>query len=725
MRKTLLLLCLTTLQLSAQTRFSPATRQLLRAVQTAVPARDATSAPLRANSAVERLVPAYLQVTPTASRSQLAELGVRVNLDLDTLLTVQLPLSAFERLSEVEGVRYVQTGTTVYPQLDRAKAETGVDRLQGGTDAVLGRAYTGQGVVIGVVDAGFDYTHPAFYTADGTTLRLRRVWEQATTIGTPPEGFTYGSEFTTPEELLRYMGDVTGNSHGTHVAAMAAGAYSAEDAPYAGVAPEADLVFVSKGDVTENNVNISDAIAYIFRYADEVGKPCVVNLSLGNHLGPHDGTSAFDIVADGLQSEGHLLVGSVGNFRRYPLHVSKVFAGATDEPLRTLADYFASPSYSNCGGDVDVWGEKGMEYDVQVVVQNLSADTTVIASEAIHVGEGEGTSYTFSLNKSSKGKVYIDTEINPLNGKPHAQIALRATTLKAGHTLGLVITPRTAGRVDAWADGAYLALGDGGLSTWTPGDTDRTLAEIGGTGKRIISVGAYTTRDRFLAEGTAGDSVATGETLHALASFSSAGPALDGRMKPEVCAPGSYIISALSSHDGYVGTYYPVARTVTFGEKNYTYGYMQGTSMAAPFVTGVVATWLEANPRLTPELLRTVLSETSRTDTFTAVGQEGADWGFGKIDAYAGLCRSLELVGIDTPQVSADAAVRYDAGRGTLLFAAAVPSADLCVYHSDGRLLFRRALTDVRAGSEVALPLSAHGLYIVRVGNGTSLKILK
>ena len=60
---------------------------------------------------------------------------------------------------------------------------------------------------------------------------------------------------------------------------------------------------------------ISNAIAYIYDYAEMMGMPCVVNLSLGAHAGPHDGTSPFDLMADAMQKEGRLIVGSAGNHR--------------------------------------------------------------------------------------------------------------------------------------------------------------------------------------------------------------------------------------------------------------------------------------------------------------------------------------------------------------------------------------------------------------------------
>ena len=72
---------------------------------------------------------------------------------------------------------------------------------------------------------------------------------------------------------------------------MGTAAGADKSSSFYGMAPDADIVFVS---FAEENTNIADAIKYIFDYADKVSKPCVINMSLGSHYGPHDGTSYLD-----------------------------------------------------------------------------------------------------------------------------------------------------------------------------------------------------------------------------------------------------------------------------------------------------------------------------------------------------------------------------------------------------------------------------------------------
>ncbi len=699
----------------AQGKLSPASRHLLLGS-----GGSGVSVGTRAASheaAASEPVGAYLHVDASLDRGTLEALGVQVNLDLGDLLTVRLPLNALEKIAAVPGVNYVQTATAVRPMMDKARPAADADRVLSGEG--LQRPYTGKGVVVGIIDSGFDYTHPNFYSADGSDFRIHRVWEQRHSGGTPPDGFSYGSEFTEKEAILTSGGDVVSNSHGTHVAGIAAGAYRSASVPWYGLAPDADLVLVGMGDATKNNVNISDAIAYIFAYAESVGKPCVINMSLGTMIGPHDGTSVFDQTADRLQGQGRLLVGSSGNFGADKIHVSRNFSGEGDGDLRTLVNYKLKPSSSVSGGEIDIWGTAGMKYDVQLVVYNTNRGEVVDQTPLLDASVAEGNTLEYEFTNSSKGKVLLTSEINPFNGKTHTFVSLALTNLRYGHALGVIVTPRSAGEVHAWADDAYVQFTNEGLDEWQDGDTRHTLAEIGGTAKEIISVGAFTTRKAYTIYGTTREEISN-ETEGAIASFSGKGAALDGRMKPDVAAPGTYIASSVSSHDVNLSNY-PIAGTTEWQGKTYHYVYMQGTSMAAPFVSGVVATWLEANPNLTAEDLRAVLAETSLHDDFTTdLSGAGRDlWGHGKINAHGGLQHCLQLAaGIEaaTVQPAATPATRLVPG-GRLLFARSAANVTLSLYDLSGKLLRIAEMGRVAPGQELELPIGglSAGAYVVRV----------
>lgn len=664
----------------------------------------------------DEVLSAYLHIVGEPDVAALEALGVKVTLCLDGILTVRLPLSAIPALEQLPFVKYIQLGTPVRPMMDKARAVSGVDKVLAGEG--LAMPYTGKGVVVGIIDGGFDYTHPAFFDDATGSLRIKRVWEQAGTTGTVPADFGYGIELTTQEEILAAKADLTTQSHGSHVAAIAAGSHRVDGNPYFGVAPEADIVLVSKGAITANSANISDAIAYIYKYADSVGKPCVVNMSLGWHQGPHDGTSPFDQVADQLQGSGRVLVGSMGNYGNDAVHVSKTFTGAGDAPLKAMVNYKITPSLSQIGGEVDIWGDKGMEFDVQVVVTRSSDGSQSAASEVMPVtaDAASGSTQEFSLSGRIKGKVLITTEVNPINGKPHAFLTLGVESRGMGMTVGFIVTPRTAGTVHAWADAGYTTFETEVPEGWTAGDKQHTLCEIGGTGRKIISVGAYVSSNTYTEAGSS-QPKQTDEKMGTLATFSSVGPTIDGRMKPDVIAPGTFIVSAVNSYDAYRSSY-PTASILTWNDNTYFYSYMQGTSMAAPFVSGVVATWLQANPALDNEAIRSLLQQTAVNDAHT----NPATCGYGKIDAYAGLKEVLNsLAAIEGLEAEGGNQVvtRRTAGGLMLCFARPMGQVGVDLYNAAGIRVMHHPLVVSEAGQTFTLSLAAlpAGLYLLRVGN--------
>jgi len=690
----------------------------------------------RTQSVLDEVVSAYLHTVGNPDIAALEALGVKVNLQLDGILTVRLPLSAIPALEQLEFVKYIEAGVPVRQMLDKARPAAGVDKVHAAEG--LDMAYTGKGVVVGVIDGGFDYTHPAFRDRDGN-LRIKRVWEQCHEGEgyTPPEGFSYGSEFSDPAVILAAGGDVANNSHGTHVTNIAAGSDASIESPYYGIATEADIVLVSNryasGDTAilqmTDNANISDAIAYIYKYAESVGKPCVINMSLGNHIGPHDGTSTFDRVADQLQGPGRLLVGSVGNNGGKPIHVSKTFSGTDDTALK----FFVKKSKNSkgeeydwdivAGSRVEIWGDAGISFDLHLSVLGIVGGEydEKVKTEVLTVGEGEGITKELDLRNGSScvGSVLVTTEVNPLNGRPHALLTFNVQKTSTNRVIGIIVTPRQASTVHAWAEG-FLEFATTEVDGWTKGDDAHSLTEIGGTGKRIISVGAYVSKQTYQVEGENYELELEGETLGALGSFSSFGPTTDGRVKPDIIAPGTFIVSAVNSYDAY-NTQYPTASSVVWNGRTYNYSYMQGTSMAAPFVTGVVATWLQAHPTLDSDAIRQVLQKTAINDEYTTL----ATCGYGKIDAYAGLKEVLalaaEIEGTEADATAASFVVRHVGNALLLSFARPLGQTEVRLYDASGIRLQSHTLDVSEAGHTFTLPMQdlPHGLYLIRVGHET------
>lgn len=695
--------------LSPRTAIAVASPTLLKA-----PAAQAAASGV-ANSQLS----AYVTIDP--ARTSWQQLGVTPIAENAGTATVRLTLDALQRLAKQQGVEYIQITSGATQMLNLARQEAGTDQIHKGTD--LPKAYTGEGVVVGVVDAGFDYMHAAFRRPADGALRIKRVWEQsATTLdgASAPAKYGYGIELNTPELIEKAQGDSDSNSHGTHVAAIAAGSDAYKDGAYVGNAPDADIVLVALDLNTSTNADISNAVQYIFDYADEVGKPCVVNLSLGNQDGPHDGTSTFDTMTDAMQGPGRLIVGAAGNHRTDAFHIDHTFATADAAPLRTFVKYKVAPSNSVSGGTIEIWGEKGVDFTVDIAAYSTfnkkdARSTTVYPAEGV-------TNVDFG--KYATGTWKVASEVSPLNGKPHVVLTSALTSIRNNYAIALTVTPKTAGRVNIWSDNTYLALESRDIEGFSaPDAASSTLCEIGGTGKRILTVGSYTTRNEYTTNG--GQQATLQETVGDLSSFSSYGPTVDGRMKPNITAPGCFIISAVSNNDASGNLMY-AEYNENFGRYN-QYGYMQGTSMASPFVAGIVATWLQAYPQLTPEQLHEIVQNTARKDSFTATAPD-SNWGYGKINALDGLrqCIEKQETGCVSIGMPFDGTVRIADGNIVLGFARDT-QATLCITSMTGSTLFGKQLGKRSAGEtlSVAVPQLPKGVYLLSLKTPTATKTFK
>lgn len=533
--------------------------------------------------------------------------------------------------------------------IDIVRADIQVEALHNGQSMILKQAgfdaLKGNGVVVGIIDAGFDFTHPAFFDSLRKDYRIKRVWVQGFTANeeSMPADFNYGTELKTRDEIISFGGDFEGNSHGNHIVATIAGADTTLYSKYIGIAPEADIVLVSKKEYERGNQNILDGIKYIFDYAKSVGKPCVINMSLGNQAGPHDGTSAFDQALTELQGEGLIIVGSAGNHIQEKFHLGWDFAGKEDAPIKTFVDFHVTPSPTNSRGDIEFWGEKGFDYQLNLicynsvtkaVVETLSAFAGAESVNGLEYPDEENSATAaISFSKNISGKLLVSSEISPLNGKVHVVISSRVTNLRNNYALGVEIVPLSKGKLNIWADGGSLGLSDKiqgkPQAGFTDADSDLTICEIGGTARDIISVGAYTTRNTYSLLNDPQEYFLS-ETEGELSSFSSYAITPDGRSKPEVTAPGCLTISALSSNDN--GTQL-LAYTYEYNGNTYKYGYMQGTSMATPVVAGIVALMLQANPNLTPQQAKEILVSTAREN-------------IKKVDALAAVEKVVQTSGI-------------------------------------------------------------------------------
>ncbi|MGN0187035.1 MAG: S8/S53 family peptidase [Paludibacteraceae bacterium] len=620
--------------------------------------------------------------------------GATLNNDFGDFVTANIPVDAVESLSQDEQVKLVEIGTPVRRRLNKARPAANVDKVQAGTD--LSQPFLGTGVVVGVVDGGFQYNHITFYDANNSSeLRVKRVWNQSA-----------NKKYTTQTDIesAQYDDSTDDSGHATHVTGIAAGSYTGNS--YYGVASDADIVMVSYGN---SSSAITDGIQYVFDYATSVGKPAVVNLSLGQHIGPHDGTSTYDKAIDSMVGTGRIICGAAGNEGEYPLYSEATLAAGESHT------FILDPSdeyYSGSGSFADFWGDEGQQYTMQIVYLDANGNELATGtSTAVATAASKTTSWSNTTYASGSITAYTQLSPDATNNKGNIYLYFQKNFKpKSNYKVGFKVTAQTAGTIRVWGDDYYAIY-------WEDGQTTHTVGEIGGTANGIISVGAFVTYKRSGYGLTAAGTIAT---------FSSKGPTADGRMKPEIAAPGACIASAVPNTSAITSSeYFDKATSAIVNGTTYYWGYMNGTSMATPFVTGVVATWLQANPQLTPDQIKEVMAQTAITDTHTGTCPNNT-WGYGKIDAHAGLLKVLETTDIKNLETLPDAIMLYpnpSDGAFKLFFKQYDNDVNIRIYAANGQQVYAHHLgaVDTQQTLDINAAGIASGAYIVKIaGNNTN-----
>ena len=575
--------------------------------------------------------------------------GIHINTQTGNYLTADIPVRQISALAECPDIDYIHVGERAYILMDSARNKTHVNEVYNGLS--LPQAYRGKDVIVGIIDIGFDYTHPNFYDTAGQALRIKRVWDQNNS-GTAPNGYNYGREFTTDSAMLAAKYSHYSESHGSHVAGIAAGSGCKDTTPYRGVAPMSDIVMVGTNMYT---TGIFDGICYIRNYAQTVGKPCVINMSIGGHVGPHDGTSVFDQYCDALlqtpSTYACILVGAAGNEGEKKLHMS-VNAATT---VCSFLDYGSTGSKGS--GYIDIWGDTNASYSVMLCVYNKNT-AAIVDSTLWITPSSTSASWRYALYDNDtinpdSAVITISSEIDAYNHKPHVEMYVNNSKQDDSiQLLMLKIISNNASTIHAWTNkGSFV---DKGLGVpFVAGNTDYTTGEIGGSGNSILTVGAYTSKRNWTTINNK-SYYYSNATVNDIASFSSHGPTVDGRNKPDITAPGQTLVSSVNHfHSSYQSSSSYVVKAVSNNSTTWYYATMQGTSMATPTTTGIIALWLEAYPYLTLDQIKIILQHTAVKDSYYT---NANIWGRGKIDAYAGLQYLLQQ--LEKPAITASDTVR-------------------------------------------------------------------
>ncbi len=535
--------------------------------------------------------------------------GLRVGSVRNDIATARLPLSSLSRLTALAGIERIEASRRMRPLLDAAVPAGRVDEVWAGAPA-----YTGQGVLVGIVDSGLDWSHEDFQNADGTT-RIQAIWDLYGT-GTPPAGFDLGAEYDAADVEAGTVAQRDYSGHGTHVTGIAAGNGRASSGTYTGVAPESDILFAkafSDAAGGFEGARVIDALNWLADKAAAMDRPLAINLSLGGHQGPHDGTTGQETVIDAISGPGVVVCVAAGNEGEMQIHDS---AEAANGSLSLDIEEFYTPN-SGTGDDyviLEIWVEEPTSVSV----------TTPGGTTYGPVASGTGD----AGYSSPHGAIVIDnasTGVDPFNGDQviYVQLDDQAGTDLAGGNWTIRFSGGS-GTAHAWNVVSTM-------NSLFPDSDDTYSVATPGTSLGAITVAAWKTRNSWpssvgtrLYGGTWG-AVPTGGR----APFSSIGPTRSGQQKPDIAAPGMAIISTYSQDQ----TPAADAALVLTG---YDYMANQGTSMASPYACGVAALLLQKNRGLTADEVKQALRSSAATDTYT-----GTTWnprfGAGKIDALAAL----------------------------------------------------------------------------------------
>ncbi|MGJ8661170.1 MAG: S8 family serine peptidase [Bacteroidota bacterium] len=575
------------------------------------------------------------EVAPGFDISKLVSQEIIVGSRIGNILSLKIPLINMQDFSSVKGVKYYEIAKKVRPNLNKVIPDIRADSVHDGIN--LPEKYTGKDVFIGVCDWGFDYTHPMYYDTAMTQTRIFAAWDQYKTSGPHPAGFTYGTEYSTIPDLLA-AGSDTANIysyayHGGHVAGIAGG--GGAGTPFLGVAFEAQFLFAT---FLIDAGSVLDAYQWMFNKAQAEGKRLVINQSWGlHHIGNLDGTSLLSQAIDAYSAQGVIFVTSGGNNGDVNFHLEKQFAADT---LKSKIDFYSYSANPNMWGQsITAWGEAGNEFTMGINITNSS--NVIVASSPMY-----STVSTPSLIDDiivvGTDTIFYKLEMeaaNAQNGRPHARFRVKNT-----HGAYRVILQATAptGTVHFWNVTELITdVGNWGMPFSVSGPGTVAGNHEYGIGEPACSNSAIAVA-AHLSNYYSGPNLLGGQ----IATFSSNGPTLDGRVKPDISAPGVSVASSVSS---FTDNNFTTAVSIMFNGQTYKFTRISGTSMSGPAVAGVVALLLDANPFLEADQIKEIIKNTARTDNHTGIIPAGGSliWGAGKVNAYSAIQLALNTVDIE------------------------------------------------------------------------------
>lgn len=624
------------------------------------------------------MVDAFIAIQHQGVIQTLQRHGVVVNCPFDGFVTAQIPMDQLLSVSQLPGVTDIEISQRAELCTDSTLSVTHAGQVINGLQNNLPQAYDGSGVIVGIIDKGFDFRHRAFRSSDDlSSTRIVRVYNTQVNNGHPAY---YNKTYKIPgsvfmgNEILSLTTDCSGDTHGTHTTGIAAGSHVNG---YGGMAPGADIVMcaISENDGSLSVVELANCVRYIDSYADSVGKPCVMSLSISVPAGQHDGNDYFSKAVAQTMGKGRIFVISAGNTGGKPNYAHKKIT--QDNPMNLLfkckSEANADSSYNYTYMLSEIWMRNAWKrFNFKFHIFDFSTRQIVWESEQYNddclIKANEIRKYyAYDASADTTGYIKVTRKTSSDGRRSVLNVSIRNLVCqeysldhgmkKSRYVIGISLTPQTDDQcdVDAWASNSYAGFGlyngivkkpDGSVTVryYTAGNDSCSIGTYA-VNSSIISAGAYAARNSYYSYNKHQLITDNTITVGDIASFSSyqypgAGPT--GEALPTVCAPGVNVVSAGSRYSYFAqGS----VNTVMKSEDGSWWGVMSGTSMSSPTVAGIIALWLQANPNLTPSEIKDIIAQTAIHDSYTTGPNQGRFGPNGKIDAMAGMRKVLADLG--------------------------------------------------------------------------------
>jgi subtilisin family serine protease len=537
-----------------------------------------------------------------------------------------------------------------------------------------------------------------------------------------------GRDYVTTADLLSlgHARDGLDMTHGTHTLGTAAG--SGYDSPYRGIAPESDIVLVANA-VTDDLPYIDSAdvykytfatdalgFKYIFDQADRMGKPCVISFSEGSGQDFWGYDQLYYEMLDSLTGPGHIIVSSAGNQGR----TKSWFRKPAGEPSMGTFLYRAA-------SEMTVTLKSADHFALRFVSYSQPRDTLLVYTRDVVMNED--STLTVSVHNDADNRlllVQLTAYPSCYDASETCYDAQILTTKHVGDTPKLSLeVVGTSADVEVFRSTGYFT--ENAINpALNAGECVRNINSPSSS-PSVICVGATIYRTGITNYKGNWRSYETGSGGQRMTA-TSVGPTFDGRVKPDVMAPGANVISSYSS---FYLEHHPTAADIgwdvahfPFNGRTYAWNSNSGTSMAAPAVGGAIALWLQANPRLTPDDVLSIIGRTSRHND-PSLDYPNNEWGHGEIDVYRGLIDVLGLTAVEPLSVTQSKAhISISHGRLLALDLDAITSQPLRVrlYSLSGTLVADHQLQKGSSHYQVLLPPAIRGVIAVQLDGEAAIR---